>query len=330
MSSGRTCLEEAWEGLEAAEQRAFEARLAGELPGGERSYLVEQTLTLRDGALQDGGVLQLWAPLPRQIAGIQDVQLARSDPSALAEHGVLRAGWLAGVPLWIEPGKVLPVLRLAFAVRQWPAKLSSLGDVALAPVEPHARNEEALVARWLGSAGSAAGAAQARVGAVVDRLEESLRYGRECSPSSLAELLEKGTGSLEALSRLLAQALRSRGFATRLGAAQPLRVMSGVTRFHFEASFGYQHPFVEWRDLEAGEAGVVDLSYLRCWQASGHSNDSERARRWLRRHLHPLELILAGRAPASRLQDPSTGAWTPLEAPVDVTLEVTSLAEATP
>jgi hypothetical protein len=303
-------------------------------------YRVEQRVTVRDRDLPEGWLVQLWLPVPRVVPGIQSVRLEVAEPQGLGDYYLPGAGMIYGAPLLVEAGVALPKLRLVFTVERTethPVLWGNEGLIRAGANDP----EGAAAAAWAKEVleGQSRPTGRALVEAVVERMEEEFQFAvleRVQSPIQL--LLAAKAGDVAMHTRFLAAALGSLGVATRIGAAQPLMLADGRSHLHYPGATGYQHLYLEWRDRGARVGGVVDLSYLDRWgHVATEANVSRpdlvarldeagrKGRNWLMQNLYPLDLILGGMVPESRVRSFSSAEEHAMPAPVDVELEAMRL-----
>ena len=301
----------------------------GALGAARASYRIEQRVEIHDRVLPDGSVLHLFLPAPRDLPPVQRARLVAADPPMLADHYVARAGLIYAARVVVEPGRRPPPLRLVYEVE-------TRVDAALAPRGLVHRAPAAPAAAWASRASiGGAGCAREVVEAVVDQLEESFPFALAGPMDAPAEtLLAVGAGDVAMHAALLVEALAHHGIAARIGAAQRLFLdAAGRSELRYPGSAAYDHVYVEWCDRDRDEAGVVDLTYLGRWGFVASETNAPReelrweldrvgtaARHWMRRHLYPIDLVVAGVAPASRVVVLATGAQHWLPAPVDVTI----------
>ena len=297
------------------EDAVLQALVDGSPATGTRSYRIEQTVVVHDHALAEGAVLKLWIPVPRHVPGVQRVTLVECEPPGLRAHHVPRAGQIYGVALLIRAGASLAPLRLVFDVeRAAPGLIADPDpDLVLTELSP---GDEAEVVAWLGGhAADASGQAlgQALIEQVVDRMAERCEVAlceADTGAAGAVRLAREGRGDLEAHADLLAKVLRSRGLATRVGAAQKLMLTEGASCLQFDGSWGFDHHYVDWRDVERGVGGVVDMSIFA-------RPGSAAARQVLACGHYPLDLILGGHVPRPQLLEDG-GRPTAIDPPVHV------------
>lgn len=304
---------------------------------GEAWYRIEQRVVVAHQKLLDDGLIQLWLPAPREVPGVQRVRLLAAEPEALAEHYLPTAGQIYAAPLLVAPGRPLPLLRLVFQVERTQALHSSVRDDEL-PKELPAEGDSAAATEWLKKLSlkrPLSMTTEAFIDLLVDQMEQQLEFAVSARNSSpVRSLVESGMGDVLTHTQLLAAALSSFGISTCLGKAQRLMLNERHSVLRYPESTGFDHVFLEWRDTNRGEAGCVDLSYLSRWcYAATETNMTDdvlrtqlemlggRARKWLRRKVYPIDLILAGSIPQSQMYSFGLNEGSRLYPPVDVELE---------
>jgi hypothetical protein len=189
--------------------------------------------------------------------------------------------------------------------------------------------------------------AEPRVAALAARVSDELGFAfADPDASSVTSAIRDRLADVLTRTRLLAMCLREHGTATRVAAAQPLMLKDRQVHLRFPGSWGYGHSYLEWRDPSvadgaAGASGVVDLNHVQRWgfAATTENTRSEAmrarlrhaghlARSWLRRGVYPLDAMLSGHVPPSRLVDLDAGTSQPIAPPVTVELEAQRSDEA--
>jgi hypothetical protein len=304
---------------------------------GEARYRIEQRVTVVHQRLLDDGFIRLWLPAPREVPGVQRVRLLAAEPEILAEHYLPTAGQIYAAPLLVTPGRALPLLRLEFEVERMQAPHSFVRDVEL-PKELPAEDESAAATKWLKKLSlkrPTSMTTEAFIDLLVDQMEQYLKFAISARNSSpVRTLVESGMGDVLMHTQLLAVALSSFGISTRLGKAQRLMLSDRHSILRYPESTGFDHVFLEWRDTARDEAGFVDLSYLERWcYAATEANMTDdvlraqlemlggRAKKWLRRKVYPMDLVLAGSVPQSQMYSFGLYEGCTLYPPVDVELE---------
>lgn len=318
--------------LDPATQR-FRGRVA--------RYRIEQRITVVDQGLSDNAILYLWLPAPRQIRGVQHVQLLSAEPCGLAEHYLPIAGQIYGAPLLIEPGRTLPQLELVFEVEQAQSSVTPFRECDIV-ADVLEKGEAISAANWARTSGldrSRTETTQELVALLVDRIEGDFEFmWATMTTTPVATLLASRKGDTLMRTHLLAAALSGLGISTRVGAGQQLMLGDGNSRLFYPGSHGYEHSFLQWSDPDRKESGCVDLSYLERWcfaaTEANTINDSLRAqldevgvhgRQYLRHNPYPIDLIVAGRVPNSLMRCYYANESYMLSAPVDVQFDTRRL-----
>ena len=344
------CSEAGRPDLLAAEQALF-ATLSGSTAHASetRTYQIRQIHRLVPDALPERAALHLFIPVPRLIPGLQDVRLVGAVPHRLADHAMLTAGQLHGVPILIEPRRSLPTLEVEFVVEQ---TVPDLFERAIPGLDSQGAGQPAdltePVIRWLTqerlleAPPRDAAAAAAQVEAILDAMEAQFEYAvLEDDPTGrlVAMLPALRFGNLLALSEFVVAALRQCGLAAQVGAGELLHLRDRAAVMRYPGSFGYRHAYVRWAHPASGAAGQLDLSYFGRWaQACTEDNtpDVEQrtrmaalgalGRSWLRRAIYPLDAIPSARVPPSLMVNLDGGESWPIRAPVDTEITARRIA----
>jgi hypothetical protein len=286
---------------------------------------VRQVHRLRTHRLPPRSALHLSLPVPRSVAGVQEVRLLRAHPEPLLRCYLPEAGLMHDVRVLVGypggPPTIGMEIELEFEVRQSRRGLAGLKDPWLfgrtpSPPLPGSAVEEwqrAFVAAWSGPDVPP----DVVIDALLAEMERRFRYAITGPPrdSAVGALFRIGAGDIHTLSHLSAWTLDQIGFAARVDAAQPLQLGSaeGSTTLRYPDSYGHEHRFVQWTHRASGRSGVFDLTYFRRWHFAATERNTRteafrdrllqvgrRARSWLARGVYPLDLVLSGRSLPAR------------------------------
>jgi hypothetical protein len=315
------------------EEAAFE-RVERDEPRAESPvrYRIEQKVSVLEEALVDDTLLLLSFAVPREIPGLQRVLLTDAEPAGLRAHYFPSAGIVHAAPLVVGPETRIPPLRMVFEVERSHGRLR---DPELALV-PRNNAESELAADWARRVHDGRGLMSGGqlVDLLLSRMEQDFAFAPLVAPvqTPVRVLLAAEAGDVAMHAELLAGALRANGIAARIGRGQRFGPEGAGAHLTFPGATGYDHIFVEWRDTKTGETGLADVSYFGRWDAvATEENSSASLRRrleklgacgraWMRRELYPFDLVVAGSAPATFVQDPSTGDLSPHPSAFDVEL----------
>jgi hypothetical protein len=308
-----------------------------------RRIRLTQTLRPQREMMPSSGVLHLFAPIPREIPGLQSVTLVDASPAPAVERALLIAGWLYAYPVTVLPDRAITELRLEFDIVQRVPHAFAQPPPHVATPGGHSAELEAAVMGWLGRAQllplTGDGSPRACVDATVDAMEAEFEFAilnDHPTLSSAVELPTRRYGDIGALSEFLVTALRVRGLHAGMVSAHELLPPGASPRAQkYPGGRGYDHGYVAWAHAASGESGVVDLHYLRRWSFAAteeNTPDPELreelsslgalGRTWMRQAAYPLDLVIGGRPPTSVFETPDTGEMTPIYTAVETQMEV--------